>query len=121
MASCPDHPDHRCWDCAPTRRGRPFNPDGLSAGSPFTNVDRDPPADPQDRIREFAGLFARETVTRSSKTFDFAEPNHDGVVVTVNKYATPKPATAKKRGPSKTAARQALLDSITVTFTDIRL
>jgi hypothetical protein len=133
MASCPTTPGHRCWDCAPTRRGRPFSADGLSTGSPFTTLPRDTPADPADRKREFERMFARETVTVTSKTFGgrddpihngdpIAAPNHNGVIVTVNPYSTPKPAkTSTRKAPSAAAARKALVARIPVTITTNRI
>ena len=82
-----------------------------------------------ERKQDFQRLFTRETVTRTRKTFGgkddpihdgdpIAEPNHDGVIVTVNRYATPRPSkkTSSRKGPSASAARKALRASIPVTF-----
>lgn len=79
-----------------------------------------------DAKQAFAALFTRETVTRSSQTFGgkndpihagtpIAAPNHNGVIITVNRYTQPKaPKATTKRSPSASAARKALLASIPV-------
>lgn len=112
MASCPTTPDHRCWDCAPTRRGRPFNTDGLHPGNPLE------PRDPGPAVNDptaFAAHWEGVTVTRSSPTFDGVQPNHDHFIVIPDAKRQAKASTSKK-GPSASAARKALRASIPVTF-----
>jgi hypothetical protein len=71
-----------------------------------------------DAKQAFDALFTRVTVGRSNRTFDGVPPNHDGVVVTVNRYSTPKPSKSAppRKGPSASAARKALRASIPVTY-----
>lgn len=69
-----------------------------------------------ERKAAFEALFARETVTRSSQTFN-GVTNHDGVIITVNPFSKGKAsrAASSSRKPSASAARQALIAQIHVT------
>lgn len=103
---------HRCLDCAPPARGRPFIADGLHPGNPLTPIEPGPAAqDPAAFDAHWAGV----TTTRSSLTFDGAPPNHDHFVV-IPDPAKPAARKAPSARTSKSAARKALLAQIPVTF-----
>jgi hypothetical protein len=110
MASCPTHPDHRCLDCAPPTRGRPFSVSELHTGNP---LDPPPPATP---AAPFLAHWQGITVTRSNLTFDGVAPNHDHFVVIPTPTQTAQrqaKATSSKKS-SNAQARRALLASIPV-------
>jgi hypothetical protein len=109
MASCPTIPDHRCLDCSPPTRGRPFSSDGLHTGNPLTPLGPNPATqDPAAFDSHWAGV----TTTRSSLTFDGVAPNHDHFIVIPSASRKATKAPSGKQAAAK--ARQALTAQIPV-------
>src|ERR1700691_3857958 len=94
MTSCPTHPDHRCLDCAPPARGRPFTVAELHTGNPLE------PAPPSDAQAPFLAHWQGITVTRSNLTFDGVAPNHDHFIV------IPTPAQTASRQAKATSSKE---------------